>query len=834
MRMPGTSWFWTAVAILVVAAVCLFPSQAKAYEYRDDFNGDNAENDSYFHSIFWPQGAFPPRQAYLYFQDTGDERELGFGEYNDEPAYLVYRFPEGSENLTGSVYGELLIDVRRLESSGYLSYELSADGVNWSSPEDLETGSQQEIHIESVRGSCYVKFFGTGVLIDNLEVNLYTLSATILVPEDYATIQDAIDNASDGDIIEVGRGTYSDEGNRDIDFLGLTITVLSSDGPDYTIIDCSGSEGHRGFYFRRNEGPDSVLRGFTIKGATMTGSNDIGGGILCEVSSPSIVDCVIEDCAAENGGGIGVNRGSPSIIDCVIENCRAGGFEQAGAGGRGGGIGLFRSSDATILHTRIINNSSYDNSFGAGVYCWRSSALFSNCDISHNTAQGNVKGGGVGCNGSSDILFKNCVISNNTAEIGGGISVGYSGDSAVESVTITNCTIAHNSLSTDQPDTPAGGGIHTVSSDIIIRNSIVCYNDNTAVMLIDPVSDNPVQYSCIEGGYDGQDNIDSDPLFASSSGNDYHLRSFIGRYQPGSGRWVEDDIDIGEYSPCIDAGDPQDPVGAEPVPNGRRINMGAYGGTVEASKSKYGFIFHVDKSGSNSSSGLSRSDAFRTIQKAVDMACDGDTILVWPGTYREDVDLKGKAITLQSADEAAKVTASSDFAFSFFTGETSNCVLRNFIITGCNSTDGAAIYLDAASPTLTNLTITDNIFGIKAEGGADPDIVNCILWSNQNGDLHHCRARYSCVQQEGAVNASNGNISTDPKFADSDSGDYHLKSRHGRYSPIDGTWPTDSISSPCIDTGNPGRDPGREQRPHGSKINMGAYGGTPFASLSGQ
>ena len=831
MRMPGTSWFWIAAIIMAVGAICLTPGQAQAdwsYEYQDDFSSDGAESESYFHSIFWPQGAFPPRQAYLYFRDTSGERELGFGDYNDDPAYLGYRFPAGSERSMGSVYGELLIDVRLLESSGYLFFSFSADGVNWSSAQELEPGSHN-IQIESFRGSCYVIFFGTGVLIDNLQVNLYSPSATIHVPGDFATIQDAIDNASDGDIIEVGPDTYSGEGNWDIDFRGKAITVRSSNGPYDTTIDCTGSEGHRGFYFRRNEGSDSVLRGFTIIGATVPGSDAIGGGISCEFSSPSIVDCVIKECTTELGGGIGVDSGSPTIIDCVIEDCRAGGAGPAESGGRGAGIGLIRSSNATILHSKIRNNSGYYNSFGAGVYCWQSSAFFSNCDISSNTAQGNVQGGGAYCGGSSArIEFENCVISNNSAEIGGGICAGSSGDSATERVIITNCTIAHNSLSGGQTST--GGGIHSVSSNITIRNSIVWYNDGAAVMLINPASSSPVLYSCIEGGYPGQGNIDSDPLFASSGGSDYHLRSVFGRYNPW-GSWVIDS----EYSPCIDAGDPLDQFMTEPLTNGKRINMGAYGGTTEASKGDDAWIYHVDRSnGSDYNSGRSRSEAFATIQEAVDEALDGDTVLVWPGTYREDVDLSGKAITLQSADDAAVVTASNAYAFSFYTTENSNCVLRNFIITGCNSVDGAAIYLDGASPTLTNLTITDNIFGIYAEGGADPDIVNCILWNNQNGDLYHCRARYSCVQQDGAVTGNNGNISSDPMFANPSSDDYHLMSRYGRYSPIDGTWPTDSLSSPCIDTGDPGMDPGREQKPHGGQINMGAYGGTPFASLSGQ
>jgi len=41
-------------------------------------------------------------------------------------------------------------------------------------------------------------------------------------------------------------------------------------------------------------------------------------------------------------------------------------------------------------------------------------------------------------------------------------------------------------------------------------------------------------------------------------------------------------------SPAIDAGDPASPIGYEPFPNGGRINMGAYGGTAEASKSYFG------------------------------------------------------------------------------------------------------------------------------------------------------------------------------------------------------------------------------------------------------
>jgi len=62
------------------------------------------------------------------------------------------------------------------------------------------------------------------------------------------------------------------------------------------------------------------------------------------------------------------------------------------------------------------------------------------------------------------------------------------------------------------------------------------------------------------------------------------LKSQAGRWDPNSQTLVRDDV----TSPCIDAGDELDPIGQEPFPNGGIINMGAYGGTAEASKSYFG------------------------------------------------------------------------------------------------------------------------------------------------------------------------------------------------------------------------------------------------------
>lgn len=62
---------------------------------------------------------------------------------------------------------------------------------------------------------------------------------------------------------------------------------------------------------------------------------------------------------------------------------------------------------------------------------------------------------------------------------------------------------------------------------------------------------------------------------------DYHLQSRTGRWDPKTLTWHQDNT----HSPVIDAGDPTDSAEAEPPPNGAIINMGAYGGTEQASQS---------------------------------------------------------------------------------------------------------------------------------------------------------------------------------------------------------------------------------------------------------
>ena len=82
--------------------------------------------------------------------------------------------------------------------------------------------------------------------------------------------------------------------------------------------------------------------------------------------------------------------------------------------------------------------------------------------------------------------------------------------------------------------------------------------------------------------YPGIGNISVDPLFAAPATDDYHLKSVRGRWNPALAQWVTDKV----HSPCIDKGNPAAAFDQEPIPNRSRTNMGVYGNTPEASKSR--------------------------------------------------------------------------------------------------------------------------------------------------------------------------------------------------------------------------------------------------------
>jgi len=148
---------------------------------------------------------------------------------------------------------------------------------------------------------------------------------------------------------------------------------------------------------------------------------------------------------------------------------------------------------------------------------------------------------------------------------------------------IKNCTVAHNASGIGIGE----GGTTTIENCIIYHGGGVRVDSGGTVNIL---------YSNVDGVYGegtinwGPGNMDTDPCFVrvgdwfGDPNGDYHLKSQAGRWDPNSQSWAQDTV----TSPCIDAGDMSTPIGFEPFPNGGIINMGAYGGTTEASKSYFG------------------------------------------------------------------------------------------------------------------------------------------------------------------------------------------------------------------------------------------------------
>jgi len=235
-----------------------------------------------------------------------------------------------------------------------------------------------------------------------------TPDITILrVPDDYATIQAAIDAAEFGDTVLISDGTYTGSGNKNLDTLGKPIVVKSVNGSEACVIDCRN--WGRGFIFQNGEREDTQIRGLTIRNANAR-EEDFGGGILCiNNSSPEISFCHLQNNTAQTGGGIAAIGSSPEIIFCDID--------ENSADWDGGGIYL-SASYSEIKNCKIYRNTAVG--FNGGGLCVRngSGVVIDECQVTENRSS---QGGGLAFEGAYNCELNNSTIEGNTAFYGGGI-----------------------------------------------------------------------------------------------------------------------------------------------------------------------------------------------------------------------------------------------------------------------------------------------------------------------------------------------------------------------------------------------------------------------------
>jgi hypothetical protein len=136
-----------------------------------------------------------------------------------------------------------------------------------------------------------------------------------------------------------------------------------------------------------------------------------------------------------------------------------------------------------------------------------------------------------------------------------------------------------------------------------------------------------------------------------------------------------------------------------------------------------------------------------TIQAGIRAAANGDTVVVYPGTYIENIDFLGKAITVKSSGGVKLTIINGNQAgpvVTFSSGETKKSVLSGFTITdglGDEISDysGGGVYCNHSSPTIQHNTIIANTAaiggGIEVFGGSPYILENDILNNIQDPNI---------------------------------------------------------------------------------------------------
>ena len=288
----------------------------------------------------------------------------------------------------------------------------------------------------------------------------------------------------------------------------------------------------------------AVMYGFTVTGGNANVFQDqiSGGGMYNNNASPTVTNCIFRSNSAFGGGGAMCNVAAsrPAVSNCTFSSNRA---------NTGGGVVNGNLSGATVANCLFIGNWAVIH--GGGM---------------HNTI-------------GSNPIVGNCIFSGNWAGNAGGGMCNFADSSAA----VTNCTFSGN-----QAGNEGGGILNFTNSNTTVTNCILWADTPEEINTSAPAT---VKHCDIQGGWLGLGNIDANPNFADPANGDYHLKSQAGRWDSSTGNWVLDDV----TSLCIDAGNPGCLLGDEPGdPDNVRINMGAYGGTAEASRTPVGWGLLAD------------------------------------------------------------------------------------------------------------------------------------------------------------------------------------------------------------------------------------------------
>jgi uncharacterized repeat protein (TIGR01451 family) len=309
---------------------------------------------------------------------------------------------------------------------------------------------------------------------------------------DYATVQAAVDDANDGDVIKVATGAYTDihqrAGITQVVYISKTVTVRGGytttnwTTPDPlanpTTLDAQGQG--RVLYITGDISP--TVEGLCITGGDAAGLGghpwgDSGGGVYVNNAMGTISGNQVFSNTADNGGGLLLDSSDATLSGNTIS---------ANTAFNGGGLYLSNSDNATLSGNTVISNTA--SNMGGGLYLDSSAAVLTDNTATANTAG---QGGGLLLYNSDATLSRNSVISNSATNQGGGLWI--RGDAMLSGNTIisntasyggglvldlSDATLSGNTVSGNTATGQYGGGLAMSGSDAMLSGNTFSSNSS--------------------------------------------------------------------------------------------------------------------------------------------------------------------------------------------------------------------------------------------------------------------------------------------------------------------------------------------------------------------
>jgi len=578
---------------------------------------------------------------------------------------------------------------------------------------------------------------------------ILNLSATIInIPADYPTIQEGINVTVDGDTVLVQPGIYIETINyngKNIIVASLFYTTQDTSYISQTIID--GNNNERIVSFTNGETEEAKLIGLTIRNGYSYNNNqqNAGGvGIYILNSSPSIENNIIENNNSYwyvNGCGLGLQNSSAKIINNTIRNNNGGYY--------GGGIYVYQSENVIIENNVIYDHftvSGYGADYGAGICLNQSNNIMIKKNLIYDNIVG-AGGSGIAFKSSSGFIYGNTIFNNSNSEYGNNIFI--------------------DSYST-----------------VEIKNSVLWSDDTNFGVEIADLGIVSVSYSNIKDSYDGIGNISRNPLFVDMINRDFHLTlqsPCINSGDPASEYDADGTIaDMGYFHfDMSNYGSLSGLVTLEPgIGNIENVIVTIDSFTVSPFSDGYyifnllpgyyditaslglhyeqtitniqviqtevttGIDFHLENTDTNITIEINQDGTgdFTAIQEGINAAINGDTILVYPGVYFENINISEKSIILGSrfitTSDSTYISETIidgnnyNSAISIVNLEDTTCVINGFTIRNGNAIiNGGGIYCSHSSPKILNCYITGN-YSDPNGGGIYCDFSNPIIENN--------------------------------------------------------------------------------------------------------